>query len=337
MFRNGTEIITGESMNFVLNHGALGDVVCSLPAIIHARLSHNARLKMTVWAPAAQNELLRHLLAPYGEFTVKPMSEFPLKAAQRADWGGGPVAMNAPPFDTHTRNRVHMVDFAFNFLLDAQPESMAERSYPVLAPLDSVSKFGFPDHPYVVIPVGATSLNKLFKAHVMEPVIRWIYDRGYTPVLVGTKVSHTVALNGTDAPEQLVIVDEIGKLPETVINMCFDLREKTTLLELRDILGHAEAVVGVDGGTLHLAGTTDTNIVYAMGTTLPKHRFIARFGDPNHKIRYVAPRNLECTGCQSRMTLMFGHNFRHCIYKDNKCMDLLHPEDFINGMEQLGL
>jgi hypothetical protein len=50
---------------------------------------------------------------------------------------------------------------------------------------------------------------------------------------------------------------------EVVFGECIDLREKTTLLELRDVLGHAAAVVGVDGGTLHLAGTTDVPIVFA--------------------------------------------------------------------------
>ena len=169
----------------------------------------------------------------------------------------------------------------------------------------------------------------------MAPVIKWVNDNGYVPVLVGTKTSHTKAdAGGVLTP--ITITDQVDLLPPSLRIECVDLREKTTLLELRDLLGYAEAVVGVDGGTLHLAGTTDTNIVYALGTTLPKHRFIARQGNPSHKVRYVGPRDLECAGCQSKWR-MSRQDFRHCPYGDSKCMELLHFDDFINALKELGL
>jgi ADP-heptose:LPS heptosyltransferase len=133
-----------------------------------------------------------------------------------------------------------------------------------------------------------------------------------------------------------VIREQSSMLSPDVFAKCFDMREQTTLLELRNILGHAAAVVGVDGGTLHLAGTTDVPIVFASGTTLPKHRYIPRHGDPEFKIRYVGPRDLECYGCQSNWPLVTMH-FTECAYGDNKCMDQLHPDDFINGLRELGL
>lgn len=334
MWRDGIELLTETTCNFVLNHGALGDVICSLPAIIHARRARSPALRMRVWAPPWQMELLDHLLKPYGEFEIKDFREFPMRKAEREGWGGGPVAINQIPFNTHTRNRVHMVDYAFGCLLDARPESMAERNYPTEAPL---SKRTIPE-PYVVFPIGATSDNKLLKASVMAPVIEWADAQGYVPVLVGTKTSHTHTQVGNEVSlKPLEIIDEVDKLPLAVREKCVDLREKTTLLELRDLLGHAEAVVGVDGGTLHLAGTTDTNIIYAMGTTHPKHRYIARNGNPHHKIRYVVPRDLACIGCQSNILLHFHHDFRNCIYGDSKCMDRLHPDDFVNGLKELGL
>jgi len=332
MYRDGKQVLTSHVHSFILNHGALGDVICSLPAIVNARQRVSDIVAMKVYCPPWQAELLEHLLAPYGKFTVRSIAEFPLERAKREDWDGGPNSLNAAVHNTHTRNRVHMVDYAFNYLLDARPENMLERSYPTAAPIGP--RYPLLDEPYVVIPVGATSDNKLFKAHVMGPIIQWLADNDLTPVLVGTKVSHTQAEMGSGVTEKLVIRDEIEKLPAEVVALCVDLREKTTLLELRDLCGHAEAVVGVDGGTLHLAGTTDTNIVYAMGTTLPKHRYIARGGDPNHKIRYVGPRDLECAGCQSNWALS-RWDFRFCAYGDNKCMDQLHPDDFINGLKEL--
>ena len=336
MYRNNEQLFTSDVMNFVLNHGALGDVITSLPPIMWARQHYGVALRLKVWGPSWQHELLDHLLKPYGEFEILDFEDFPKKGADRLDWGGGPVAVNQMAFNTHTRNRVHMVDFAFNCLLDSQPESMAERNYPTAAPLarpvlslyDSAAG-------YVVFPVGATSNNKLFKAAVMAPVIKWCRDNGYVPVLVGTKTSHT-KLDAGGELTPIVLRDEVDKLPAELFAECIDMREKTTLVQLRSLLGHASAVVGVDGGTLHLAGTTDTSIVFMSGTTLPKHRYVARHGNPNYKIRYVGPRNLQCAGCQSNWA-MSRFDFTKCVYEDNACMDLLDPEDAIAGLKELGL
>ncbi|MCC7186171.1 MAG: hypothetical protein IT185_08030, partial [Acidobacteria bacterium] len=257
---------------------------------------------------------------------------FPAKHEDRKKADLGPVSYNAAIFDQHTRCRVHMVDYAFNFLINARPENMEQRSYVTAAPLGERTLWRTK---YVVFPVGATSDNKLFKASVMAPIMQWCLERAYTPVIVGTKTSHThTQIDGELTP--VVLRDQTELLPKDVLDCCIDMREKTTLLELRDLLGHANAVVGVDGGTLHLAGTTDVPIVFASGTTLPKHRYIARHGSHNYRVRYVGPRNLECYGCQSNWPLTTLH-FTRCAYGDNVCMDLLHPDDFTNGLKDLGL
>lgn len=342
MYRDGKMILTTEIHNFVIGHAALGDMISSLPALAFARERYPAQLKMRVWLPRWHHELVAHLLAPYGEFELRDFHEFPAKWEERKDSGIGPVSYNASMFDQHTRCRVHMVDYAFSFLLNARPENMEQRSYVTRAALgpedellaDWVSQAGGTKG-YVVFPVGATSDNKLFKASVMGPIMRWCRYEGYAPVLVGTKTSHTQTKeDGVLRP--IVLRDEADLLPKDLFLDCVDWREATTLLELRDVLGHAAAVVGVDGGTLHLAGTTDTNLIFASGTTLPKHRYIARKGNPSHKIRYVGPRNLECAGCQSNWPMTTWH-FTKCAYGDNACMEKLHPDDFINGLKELGL
>jgi ADP-heptose:LPS heptosyltransferase len=334
MYRDNKQVLTHDEHRFILSHGALGDAITSLPAIIHARTNTAPVMKMKVYVAPWQVELIAHLLAPYGPIEVLPITEVPLNAKKRLEvWGGEvPNSVNAAVHNTHTRNRVHMVDYAFNFLIDARPENMAQRSYPVLAPLGPKMIEG----KYVVFPVGATSDNKLFRASVMGPLIQWALDNDYTPVLVGTKVSHTRAEMGDGNTEAIVIQDEVDKLPPGMVEKCCDMRERTTLLELRDICGHAAVVVGVDGGTIHLAGTTTTSIIYASGTTLPKHRFIARYGDPSYHIRYVGPRDLQCAGCQSNF-IMTRWDFRFCPYQDNACMAKLDPEDFINGLKEMGL
>ena len=335
MYRDGKRVLTTKRHNFVLNHGALGDAICSLPAIIKAGIGFSDAIDLRVWCGAWQHDLFQHLLKPYGKFTMMDFAKFPAKWIDRkeirATTDFGPVSYNGPAFDQHTRNRVHMVDFAFNLLIDSRPENMGERSYPVLAPLGPRTI----EDAYVVFPVGATSENKLFRASVMAPIMKWCIENDYKVVITGTEKSHT-HVNEGGVLKPITMIAQTQMLPPELFAQLIDLREKTTLLELRDVLGHANAVVGVDGGSLHLAGTTDAPIVFASGTTLPKHRYIARHGDPNHKIRYVGPRDLECAGCQSNF-LMTTWDFRQCVYQDNKCMELLHPDDFINGLKALGL
>lgn len=335
MYRENKQVLTHDDHRFILSQAALGDMITSLPAIIHARKTNAPIMRMTVYVPPWQIDLVRHLLAQYGVFEVRDLNEVPDKfdSDERAEWRGeASVSQNSAVQNTHTRNRQHMVDYAFAYLIDALPESVSQRNYPTAAPLGSPIISGN----YVVFPVGATSDNKLFKASVMAPIIQWCIDHGYQPVLVGTKMSFTRAQMGDKLGEQLVIRDEVDKLPGWMRESCIDMREKTNLLSLRNILGYAEAVVGVDGGTLHLAGTTDVPIVYAMGTTLPKHRYIPRHGDHNFRIKYVVPRDLECAGCQSNWQ-MTRWDFRLCVYDDNKCMTALHPDDFIDGLKELGL
>jgi len=337
MYRNREQIITSDIHNFVLNHGALGDVICSLPPLAFARQFFADQLRLKVWCPPWQIDLLAHLLAPYGKFEFGSLLDFPATRKERLEMDIGPVSLNTAIQASHTRCRVHMVDYAYNFLINAQPENMEQRSYLTKAPLgpDVVRARIGANEKYVVFPVGATSDNKLFKGKVMTPILLWCLDNGYKPVIVGTKTSHTqTEVNGE--MKALVIREESQTIPKNIFARCLDMREQTTLLELRDILGHANAVVGVDGGTLHLAGTTDTNIIYAMGPALPKHRYIPRNGKAEHKIRYVVPRDLECAGCQGNWPLVTLH-FTQCVYEDNLCMDKLHPDDFINGLKELGL
>jgi len=333
MYRNNEELILDDRMNFVCNHGALGDVITSLPAMIYGRQRRHPNTKMNVWVPGWQGALVGHLLAPYGEFVIHDLKEFPFDKVTRKsteDWGGGPVAINSFLYNNHTRNRVSMIDFAFSCLLDSAPDNMNDRCYPILAPFGPRTIEG----KYILIPTNATSENKMFRAVVMRPVIEWALGAGYQVVLTGTRVSHT-QVEEANGLRPIVMLSEIDTLAD-LLPRCIDMREKTTLLELRDLCGYAKAVIGVDGGTVHLAGTTATSIVYAMTTTHPRHRFIPRMGSAHWKIRYVTPRDLECAGCQSSWVLSYW-DFTKCAYGDNKCTYQLYPEDFFNALKELNL
>jgi hypothetical protein len=301
MYRDGKQVISNDEHNFVLNHGALGDIISSLPPVAFARGMYPT-MRFKVWVPPWQTDLLKHILAPYGEFEFLDVTKFPKTRAERVAMDMAPLSLNTAVNNTHTRCRVHMVDYAYNFLINAQPESMEQRSYLTKAPLGPKKSNCSTGQRLRRLPGRRDERQQALSRERHGAGHAWCLDNGYALVIVGTKTSHTATeVDGELRP--IVIREQTDLLPLEIFKRCIDLREKTTLLELRDVLGHAAAVVGVDGGTLHLAGTTDVPIVFASGTTLPKHRYIPRHGDPSYRIRYVGPRDLECYGCQSNWPL----------------------------------
>ena len=85
MYRNGQQILTHDEHRFILNHGALGDIITSLPALIHVRRQVSDVMRMVVYVPPWQLELIEHLLAPYGKFDVRSILDVPLGAKERME------------------------------------------------------------------------------------------------------------------------------------------------------------------------------------------------------------------------------------------------------------
>jgi ADP-heptose:LPS heptosyltransferase len=330
MFRDKM-LYTTPQIHFVLSHAALGDMITSLPAIAYARQMVAPEQRFSIWVPEHTMPLVSLLMGGLARTRVCPLHEFQVKLPpEGSEWDTeGLAVVNYVVQGQVTRNKVPLVDYGHLTLLDRMPLEDWERDYP-RAPLGP-RPF---DGSYIAISVGATSDNKVIPAHVLKAVIEWCRDHGHWPVILGASRTLTKAA-GEDIP--LVIRNQYDDLSSEVKSQCLDMRDKTTLLEARDWLGHAAAVVGVDGGLLHLAGTTDVPILYGFTTVRPEDRSICRRGKMNDKVVHVGPRNLKCTGCQGRMQLMFGHDFRLCIYKDNLCVDRLHGDDFISALQMLGV
>lgn len=331
MYRNGVPVQHAqyEKINIVLNNAAVGDSICSLPAIIHARKC--IKNEILVWAPEYLLDLLSLLLFPYGDFTYRRLEDFPRKASERNVAEDGPVVINGIQSNQFTRNRCSLVDYAFAPISDSWPDNDAERSYPTEAPIGRRTIPG----PYIVIPVNATSDNKLFHHTVLGPVVEWVLGAGFKPVITGKSTTKLHAIGFEGKPIELKIRTDYDKLPDDLRAECLDLRDKLTLVQVRDVCGHAAHVVGVDGGTIHVAATTDAPIVYCLTTTRPEHRSVVRHGKSNWRVKHVTPRDLECAGCQSNWRMVIRHDFSTCFYGDSLCVERLSPQDIIDAISQL--
>jgi len=71
------------------------------------------------------------------------------------------------------------------------------------------------------------------------------------------------------------------------INNGLDLMGKTNLSQLWHVLNKADSVITMDSGILHLAGTTDTNIIQLGSSINPKFRAPYRNGTQDYKYSYI--------------------------------------------------
>ena len=70
---------------------------------------------------------------------------------------------------------------------------------------------------------------------------------------------------------------------------------KTSISDTWHIISNAHAFVTMDSGLLHLAGTTDTNIVHLGSSLIPEFRIPFRKGNQDYKYGYVRGGcDLEC-------------------------------------------
>lgn len=131
----------------------------------------------------------------------------------------------------------------------------------------------------------------------------------------------------------------IGVPSQAELEATYDLRGKTTLLEAQAVLNTCTALIGVDNGVMHLAGTCKTppQIVAGYTTVAPQYREINKNG-----IKYVAatvtpPDTEEDQFCQSKHNFLFDHDFRECLYGDYRLTSFMTGDRFIAACKEIGL
>lgn len=208
----------------------------------------------------------------------------------------------------------HLVDHGFMLLSDRLPENDLERSYPrVTVKSWNASK------PHVVICTDHTAPNRQFPSEYINPLCDWIISKGLLPVYLGGKAFDT---QPTFTAKDLTAK---GRL---------DLRGQTTLIDCLEIISTAKAVIGVDGGLIHLAGLTNTPIIAGYTSVDPKYRMPYRNGKLGDRLVPVIPdQNLNCKFCQNTKRFEWDHDYRTCFYDHFNCVKQLTPAKWAMALE----
>lgn len=285
--------------------GGLGDEIARLPALKHL-LQIAPHVNVFYYAPN------------YLEEYIKTVLQHPRLVVRNRDAFHSGIKNIMPvihfaPFDITSLKR-HLVEYAFNIMCDMNPPSKDAMRY---LPTPSQTKPGGLPDKYVVVTTGYTAPARAWLAEHINAYCKWAVQKGYMPVFLGDTNINTAPGVKVDAFFQDTIDFSVG----------VDLRGKTSILQATAVLEHAELVVGVDNGLLHIAATTNTPIVMGFTTLLPEHRLPVR-----DNIATVVP-NIKCGGCQSRMHYI-NHDFRTCYYKDYACLSEMTSDKFIQASER---
>lgn len=224
-----------------------------------------------------------------------------------------------------TTLRMSLTENMYLTVLDRLPKEIEHYEYPRFqtsaAQSVSCSKFDLVEGQYIIIPVGHIADSRAMPRECVAGVAAWAKERGFTPVFTGA-----VYKTGDG-------VDSRVTLPDYVLEMGVNLIGKTSLLDMLVLLDQSRAVVGMDSGTIHLAGCTDAPIVVCYTTVRPEHRLPVRRGMLGHDCFVVKPKKeLSCRYCQDTLYEVPGNNFKKCYFKDYACMP--SAEDFIEQLER---
>ena len=150
-------------------------------------------------------------------------------------------------------------------------------------PTEEIKKEQIPDDKYVVIHPVTTWATRTWSAINWMNLTAKLNELGYSVVSIGKDSSEKGFFN----VEKPVFNFEIEKGK--------NLMNKTSISDCWHIINNAHCFISMDSGLLHLAGTTDTQIIHLGSSIIPEFRIPYRNGSQDYKYSYVRGEcGLEC-------------------------------------------
>jgi ADP-heptose:LPS heptosyltransferase len=254
----------------------LGDLICATPTI--RKISEAYGQKITILSPMP--ELFKN--NPFVEFSYKFKSvDFDyFKDNYLVHNSFYNVGKKNERGIEYKHNRIDIRQFHAIHLGFMLTKSEMECFY---LPTEEIKKEQIPNEKYVVIHPVTTWGTRTWPAINWMNLTAKLIEMGYSVVSVGKDSSEKGFFN-VDKP---VFNFEIER--------GLNLMNKTSISDTWHIISNAHAFITMDSGLLHLAGTTDTNIIHLGSSLIPEFRIPFRKGTQDYKYAYVRGGcDLEC-------------------------------------------
>lgn len=162
--------------------------------------------------------------------------------------------------------------------------------------------------PYVVVhPTASVPSRSISQAQLVE-IAGALADRGW----------HVVVTGGASDGDAEVAGGGMGQLDAGAVT---DLRARTTLRELAQVLARARCVVAVNSGPAHLAAAVDTPVVSLFAPVVP----VERWGPWSTRSRILGDQRAQCGGSRARECPVEGH----------PCLSTVDPAEVVAAVREL--
>ena len=185
-----------------------------------------------------------------------------------------------------------------------------------------VSRYGVDFSKSVIIITTYRDKQRTILSEEILKIAQYVSSKGLTPVYVGKTGAISIWKNSLAASD--------FEYPGFGV----DLRNQTSFSELWTIMSMSKAVIGVDGGPIHIAFSTQTPVICGFTTVRPEYRVPFR---GSAKTISITP-NIYCNFCESDWNLNFW-NFNECPRKMElaECVTKMTAARFIDGLDSLGI
>ena len=182
-----------------------------------------------------------------------------------------------------TVGNFHLIDFfSFQCGFTLTPEEKFLEYFP-----DPLYQIGFLDRQYnlpekyVVISPNVNAPNRTLSRSSWQNIIDFLYENGIYTVVVGSGIPYS---------DEIIDFKSISKgyYSDLRLEYGLDLCNKSSLDETWEIISNSFFTIVLDMGLLHLAGTTDTNIVFIPSNIHPSFRSPFRNGSQDYKLSLVS-------------------------------------------------
>jgi ADP-heptose:LPS heptosyltransferase len=302
-------VFPDQEVTVLFNSGGLGDSIARIPALKVIERDYPA-CQIHLLASKVLHEVLKRTLSRTKIYPYPP--EKGMEMPER------PGMFFGAKQQFHTTLGSHLVDYAFNILLDRSNIPMEDKSYPHLGDLSEERRqFGLPEK-YVVLTPGFTSGVREMLPEICNEIAKGATARGLTPVFLGART---------------INIDTEAKFGDVDYSLGLDLRDKTSLVEAAAVAQGAVAVIGLDSGLIHVAGLTDVPIIAGYSSQLPELRMPIRHGELGWKVWPITPDT--CHGCEPALRFVYKHDFRECYAGDKRCLKELSADKYLAALDSV--
>ena len=248
---------------------SFGDTLAATPTLRHLSKSHNQKINVVTHNKNVfhNNQYVDECLS-FEEYKEQNNSTVYTSFTHAGRKDGNGIEKKFSRIDTR---QLHSMDLGFQLL----PEEMEYDFYPKPLELD----LSLPEK-YVVLHITTNWPNRTWSEDNWQKLINWLSHNKIFTVLIG--FGYREELHGSYSEKPL---DKICPNFKNLYGT--DLTNQGSIDDMWWVLNGAQCLITMDSGPLHLAGTTDVEIIQLGSALNPKLRTPYRKGTQDYKYHFV--------------------------------------------------